>query len=219
MTRIRLFLIGLVVSLQGFSQSKDAGLWADISIGKELTERFEISFSPEIRMDENISRWARCFADFGAEYKINKRFSTALVYRGGWSNDGVFVDYRQRMQYGWTWKQKWEDLVVQLQTRAQVSLAGSIGDADADFVTLWRNRFGVKYTGLKKIDLATSIEAFNSASRYNRLELQNWRWLATATREITKKQSIALGYLIQRDLTESPQEMDYVFLLSYKVDL
>jgi hypothetical protein len=49
--------------------------------------------------------------------------------------------------------------------------------------------------------------------------MTNWRWTAQVARKINKKQSVALGYLIQRDLTESPQHLDFVFLLSYKVEL
>jgi hypothetical protein len=51
------------------------------------------------------------------------------------------------------------------------------------------------------------------------LALTNWRWTAQVSRKITKKQTVVAGYLIQRDLTESPQEMDYVILVSYKVEL
>lgn len=216
--RIRLCLIGLVLSFRSLSQTKDAGLWADLGMSKELTDRLEFSLSPEIRLDENLSRWSRCFADAGLEYKMNKRFSMGGTYRGGWSNDGVHVDYRQRVQYGWTWKEKLDDVIVQVQSRAQLSLAGRT-DADVDFVSVWRNRAGLKYTGLKKLDLASSFEMFNSISRFNRFEARNWRWIISATRKLSKKQSIAVGYLIQRDLTESPQEIDYVILLSYKVEL
>ena len=201
------------------AQYNDAGLWADISLSHEVSDRLEVTVSPEIRLDENISRWARCFVDVSAEYSLNKRFSMTAAYRGGLANDGVQVDPRQRLQYGLTIKEKLDDFVFQFQSRIQLSIAGTVGDADADFVTLWRNRAGIKYTGLKRLDLSTSFELFNNASQYNPLELQNWRWIAQATRKITKKQSVAAGYLIQRDFTESPLETDYVILLSYKVEL
>jgi hypothetical protein len=64
-----------------------------------------------------------------------------------------------------------------------------------------------------------SFELFNSITRYQELAVQNWRWIAQVSRNISKKQSVVLGYLIQRDLTKSPRAMDYVLLLSYKVEL
>ena len=219
MTRISLFFLVLFLVFKMNAQTADAGLWVDASLSRELTDNLSLTLSPEIRLDENMSRWARGFFDLGAEYRVSKRVSMSATYRGGWANDGVHIDSRQRVQYGVSAKDKRGDFVLQYQTRFQASLSGVASDADADFVSVWRNRAGVKYTGLKRLDVSTSFEVFNSVSSYTPLALENWRWMSQVTRKISKKQSATVGYLIQRDLTESPQEIDYVILLSYKVDL
>lgn len=217
--RISLLLSVLLSCVRVWSQSNDAGLWMDVGLSHELNNRIEISVSPEVRFDENISRWSRLFVDIGAEYKASKNISLQAAYRGGVGNDGVQIDGRQRIQYGISFKEKWNDWTIQLFSRAQYSVTGGLGDSDADFTTIWRNRASMKYGGLKKTDLSSSFELFNSISAYQNLALTNWRWTAQVSRKITKKQAVSVGYLIQRDLTESPQEMDYVFLLSYKVEL
>lgn len=201
------------------AQYRDAGLWLDVSASHELNKRLEVSLSPEIRLNQNMTQWSRLFADVGAEYKLDKHFSLHAAFRGGWGNDGIHVDPRRRWQTGFSVRHKWDDFSVQWLSRAQYTAVGALSDTDADFVTLWRNRMSVKYTGLKRTDLATSFELFNSMGRYQELALQNWRWIAQVSRKITKKQSVVLGYLIQRDLTKSPRAMDYVLLLSYKVEL
>lgn len=201
------------------AQTKDAGLWMDVGFSQEVGERFELTFNPEIRFDENLTRWSRLFADAAIEYKHNKRISLSATYRAGVANDGVYIDGRHRVQYGLSLKQKWNDWTVHYQSRLQFALNAAWSDADVDFNSTWRNRVALKYGGLKKTALATSYEVFNSVSAYQNLAFTNWRWTAQIARKINKKQSIALGYLIQRDLTESPQHLDYVFLLSYKVDL
>jgi hypothetical protein len=216
-TRLLLFLV--LSSSKFWSQTNDAGLWVDVGLSRELNDRVEITLSPEVRLDENISRWSRLFVDVGAEYKASKKFSLQAAYRGGIGNDGVHVDSRQRMQYGIAMKEKWNDWTIQLLSRAQFSMTGGLGDADADFTTIWRNRASVKYGGLKKTDLSSSFELFNSISAYQDLALTNWRWTAQVSRKITKKQAVSVGYLIQRDFTESPHQMDYVVLVSYKVEL
>ncbi len=191
----------------------------DVGFSREMGERFEFALSPEVRLDENLSRWSRLFADASLEYKYNKHISLSAAYRGGAGNDGVHVDGRHRMQYGLGLKQKWNDWTVQYQSRVQFALNAAWSDADVDFNTTWRNRVTVKYGGLKKMDLATAYEIFNSVSAYQELAWTNWRWTANVSRKISKKQSASLGYLIQRDLTESPQHIDFVFLFSYKVEL
>ena len=191
----------------------------DVGFSHEMGDRFELTVSPEIRLDENLTRWSRLFGDVSLEYKHNKHISLSTAYRGGVGNDGMHIDSRHRIQYGLGLKQKWNDWSVQYQSRVQFALNAAWSDADVDFNTTWRNRVTVKYGGLKKTDLATAYEIFNSVSAYQELAMTNWRWTAQVSRKITKKQTVVAGYLIQRDLTESPQEMDYVILVSYKVEL
>jgi len=202
-----------------FSQTKDAGLWMDVGFSRELGDRFELSVSPELRLDENLTRWSRLFADASLEYKYNKNFSLSAAYRGGAGNDGVHVDGRHRMQYGLGVKQKWNDWTVQYHSRVQFALNAAWSDADVDFNTTWRNRVTVKYSGLKKTDLSTAFEIFNAISAYQEMAFTNWRWTSQVARKINKNQSASIGYLIQRDMTDSPQHIDFVILLSYKVEL
>ena len=216
---IRLAASFVLCSPQILAQTKDAGLWIDAGFSRELGERFDLSVSPEIRLDENLTRWSRLFADASLEYKYNKHFSLSAAYRGGLRNDGVQVDGRHRMQYGLGLKQKWDDWTLHYQSRVQFAINAAWSDADVDFNTTWRNRVTVKYGGLKRTDLSTSYETFNAVSAYQELAWTNWRWTAQVARKISKKQSATLGYLIQRDMTDSPQHLDFVFLLSYKVEL
>ena len=217
--RISLAFVLLLGASRVFAQTKDAGLWMDAALSREMGDRFELTVSPEIRLDENLTRWSRLFADVSLEYKYNKHISLSGAYRGGVGNDGVHIDSRHRMQYGLGLKQKWNDWSLQYQSRVQFALNAAWSDSDVDFNTTWRNRLTVKYGGLKKTDLATAYEIFNSVSAYQELAMTNWRWTAQVARKINKEQSVSVGYLIQRDLTESPQHLDFVFLLSYKVEL
>lgn len=219
MMRISLAFVLLFIPACLCAQTKDAGLWMDVGFSQEVGERFELTVSPEIRFDENLTRWSRLFTDAALEFKYNKHIALSAAYRGGVANDGVYIDGRHRMQYGIGLREKWNDWSLQFQSRVQFALNAAWSDADVDFNTTWRNRLTVKYGGLKKTDLASSYEIFNAVAAYQNLALTNWRWTAQIARKINKKQSISLGYLIQRDLTESPQHVDYVFLLSYKVEL
>ena len=70
-----------------WSQTNDAGLWLDVGLSHEVNDRFEITASPEVRFDENITRWSRLFVDIGAEYKASKNIGLQAAYRGGVGND------------------------------------------------------------------------------------------------------------------------------------
>jgi hypothetical protein len=201
------------------SQVRDAGMWTDISLNLDLGKNLGASISPEVRLDENISRVARAFTDVGLQYKLGKYFSTGVTYRGGVSNSNYGFNGRHRMQYTLLCRYKLGDFAFTLQSRWQVAVTSFSAENDADFITTLRNKFQLKYTGLKGIDLSSSFETFNNTGRYSDFQLQNWRWIANVEKKINKRNSISLGYLIQKSLLDSPQQLDYVFLISYQYNL
>ena len=219
MTRISVLIISSLLALSAGAQFRDAGLWVDYSLSTEFKKDFEFSISPEIRLDENLSRLARAFADVGAQYKITKQFFVSVTYRGGMRNDGEFYDPRHRFQFGLGIRRKAGDFTFTYQPRWQAAVKASSSENDADFVTTMRNKLQVKYTGLKGIDLSTSFEVFNNSTNYQGFVLQNWRWVGDIEKKINKQNSFSLGYLIQKSLLDSPQQIDFVILASYKMQL
>ncbi|MFN0031343.1 MAG: DUF2490 domain-containing protein [Flavobacteriales bacterium] len=212
-------IIPLVISCAANAQFKDAGMWTSLALSAELSKKLEVSISPEVRLDENITRLASAFTDAGAQYKFSKRLSISATYRGGVRRNDLFFDPRQRLQLGVALKKKWNDFTFTYQPRWQFAIANFAGESDADFVTTVRNRFKVNYSGLKKTDISTSFETFNATENNTNLALQNWRWIGEVERSLNKSQSLSVGYLVQKSLHDSPQEMDFVLLVSYQLQL
>jgi hypothetical protein len=214
-----LFALVLCCPLFAMAQYKDAGLWANFSLAGKFNKDFQYAISPEVRMNENISRAASFFMDFGSQYKLNKHFSFSASYRIGGRNDGVNIGLRQRFQLGAAYKEKVHDFGFSLQTRIQAGATLFAAENDADFTTVWRNKMGVKYTGLKKTDFGMSFELFNLSGRYQNFAMQTWRWITDVERKLNDRNSVSIGYLIQRSLLKSPIEMDYILLLSWQYSL
>ncbi len=206
-------------SLVSFSQYKDAGMWIDASAVGELNKRLEFSFAPEIRLNENLSRISRLFADIGLQYKLNKHFHTALTYRTGFAQLTDEYQMRNRVQFGIGYKKKLRDFSLALSSRWQLATRANMPENDPDLKTTFRNKISVKYSGVKKIDFSTSFELFNNSNQYSSFTLQNWRWTVSAERKLNKLNYLSLGYLIQKSIDDSPQEMDFVVLVSYQHNL
>ncbi len=219
MKRFSLIIIALSSSVTLNAQYKDAGMWLNFSVSSEVKKNLELSLATEARLDENITHLSSAFADLGAQYKINKQFFVTATYRCGSKSSGDFYDLRQRFQLGVLFKKKWNDFTFAYQPRWQASVSNNQGENDADFVTIMRNRFKIQYGGLNKTNVSTSCEFFNLTSQYRPLLWQSWRWVSEIERDITKNSSVSLGYLIQRNILSSPQEVDYVFLLSFQQKL
>ncbi len=213
----------LVLACFGFlsisAQERDAGLWAGVSLNSEVVKDLEFSFSPEFRLHENLRQLASYFTDLSGQYKFNKSISASAGYRIGGRNSGDYYDLRQRVQLGLTFKKKIKDFVFSWSPRWQGAIAGAVSESDGDFITTLRNRIKINYGGIKKWEISSSYEIFNITSQYSPPDLQNWRWVISLERDLKKGQAVSVGYLIQRDLTESPIEMDYIFLVNYSLRL
>lgn len=214
--------LGIILCLfvtSGLAQYKDAGMWADVSFSTDVSKKLKLSVAPEIRMNENMSHVSRIFSDFGLQAELRKNLSASVTYRLGAANQGNFFESRQRLQWGLAYKNKIDNFSWGVQSRWQLAIADFSGESDADFVTVLRNKLQIKYTGLKKTDVSMAFEIFNNTSNYQNFVMTNWRWTANIERKINKRNAISCGYLIQKSLLDSPQEIDFVVLLSYSCEI
>jgi hypothetical protein len=201
--------------MQAWTQNvKDAGLWTSASVSFDLGKGIDGSLSPEIRFDENISRVAGFFADAGVKIKLHKALDASLEYRfGGRRNDNIY-EQRHRFSTGLSASHEIEKFRFKLTTRYQGAPAVGSGEGDVDLRTTWRNKLAVTYDAPKKFEITTAFEIFTG--RWSE-GLSDWRWQMNIEKALSKRKSVAVGYLIQKDLGDF--DMDYVFLLSYSYTL
>ncbi|PLX10538.1 MAG: hypothetical protein C0594_04815 [Marinilabiliales bacterium] len=70
----------MLFSLISFAQY-DFQIWANAEINKELTKDLSISFSEELRLENNARDANVWFSDIGLNYEINKNIEVAFAYR------------------------------------------------------------------------------------------------------------------------------------------
>jgi hypothetical protein len=96
-----------------YSQNKDAQLWENFYIEKNLSQKICVHFNHEGRITDNISRFGFAYGDGGFSYKVSKELHLSLDY--------VFVvkkyydqsiSYRHQYYVSATWKQKLKPFVV-----------------------------------------------------------------------------------------------------------
>jgi Protein of unknown function (DUF2490) len=219
MIRIKLFIGLCFIASTCLGQLRDAGLWADFSLSADVGKKWQLAIGPEVRLNENITNINRAFVDFAAQYKFNKHFFSTATYRAGVGDAGTYYSPRQRWQLGFGFRTKWNDFTFTYQPRWQIAVTSLTGESDADFVQTIRNRFQLKYALKKRLDVYSSFETFNDSSPYGSFELQNWRWIAGLALDLNKRNSVSLGYMLQRGFTSTQLRMDYIFLASYQIQL
>jgi hypothetical protein len=199
--------------------SQDAGLWASYAFEAKYKKKWTFGISPEVRFNNNMTHLNRAMIDIGAEYKPIKTFFAGASYRTSLRSQDDWQDVRERFQFGIGLRQEWNAFTFTYQPRYQVALQQVGNDGDADFETTFRNKLTVKYDINKKTDVSTAFEVFNNAEQGQEFTLENWRWKVDFSYAINKRNEVSIGYMIQKSIYDSPQEMDYVVIIGYSNDI
>ena len=85
-------------------QWKDAGGWFSSKVSFDGKDGRVFYIAPELRLDENLTRIAGAFSDFGVQQKISKGIQFQAELRSGIRQDWNYVTYRQRLG----WYRDWE---------------------------------------------------------------------------------------------------------------
>jgi hypothetical protein len=127
--------------------SSDLGLWTSINLEGNISPKFSLFFSEEVRLNENISRLNLLFSNGGVEYKINKNIRVALAYRFSekYTQD-AFFSLRHRIQLDITLKKSIDRFDFSYRQRLQFVMK-DIYSSETGFLPEWvsRHKFQVKY--------------------------------------------------------------------------
>jgi hypothetical protein len=207
------FLICLFQESRGQNEN-DAGLWTGMSIGLDLRKGLKWEIAPQIRFDQNMSRVSGAFSDFGIEKKLHDNLDLSIEYRGGLRRNDDFYEGRHRFSTGLSAKADLKDFRFSYTIRYQLSPRLNGGEGDVDLKNVLRQKFGLKYGGIKKYEIATSFEVFADGDEAG---FSDWRWQGSVERKFSKRKFLSLGYLIQKNLYDL--NMDFVVVVSYKYEL
>lgn len=210
-----IFIFLLFLGNCAIAQYRDAGAWTSFSTEYKLRKTTELAISPEVRFYDNYSRISNAFVDFGVQEKVNNFLQFSVTYRAGYRDPLEVEIWRQRIQTGFALKHEVNDWSFGLNSRFQWAFVAE-DDNDPDFVTTWRNKASVKYSGFKKWELTGTFEVFHAQGETSTLNWTDWRSTVQAEYKISKRKFLSFGYLVQRNLTSRIPEEDYVLLLSYK---
>jgi predicted porin len=209
-----LLILSLLPLISNAQLVSDAKLWAGISVNKKINN-LEISFSEEIRMDENASHVDKFFSELGAEYKVLKGFYVALNYRYSRDNDYESKNYdmKHRIDFGLTYKRKFNNLGASFRTKIQTK-NGTPGENNPTFS---RNKFLVKYKLENKL---TPFIAYEFYFQFNEEKVINRTRLSLGSSyKLNKKNSIKAFYMFESKFNVKNLKHNHIYGISYSIDL
>ena len=75
--------ISLIIVLSGklFGQTSDFKTWTGVSVEAEPVKNLNLEITPEVRLDDNSSKFQSFVTDVGVEYEVTKFLDLGLLYR------------------------------------------------------------------------------------------------------------------------------------------
>lgn len=195
---ICLFLIGFNVTAQ-----KDTGLWAGLSLKKNITKKVIIYVNGQSRFDNDISYLKTYFGELGVGYKLNKKFNVSLYYRYIESKKKESKEFKTRNRfYGdFSFDQK---IIKKLSFQNRIRYQHQFKDNDdgiSEFNSSYiRNKIGIEYNAKFKLTPVISADFFYNIQDKT---LDQIRPKVSCGYKINKNNAVSLGVFKNIDLIDN----------------
>ena len=204
----------------GSAQVNDAGLWTNFTLEKEVVKNLDVILTEEVRFYENITEAGSFFTDIGAEYKIFKGFKAGIFYRH--INKRRLDDSYSRNNRFYTdvsYKHKFKRFEAGYRIRFQVQYNG-YNTRETGHVPEWffRQKIHFGYNTKSRFNPYLDGEIWYQINpEWSRFD--NLRISAGVVTRITKKHSVDLGYLINKEFNVVDPYTYFVVYAGYKIML
>jgi hypothetical protein len=218
-TRLLLVLLILFLGLNGYSQTRDAGLWVSGTLEKRLSDAFAVQLSEEVRLMENISEAATVFTDLGLEYRITKPLKVSLHYRHLFDRrlDDSY-ERNSRFYADVSYKFKLSNFSLLLRERMQATYAPFNSSDNINPEWYSRTKATLKPDLDRNWNPLVFAEAFTPITHSEYKYLDKLRYGAGFEWSIRKKHVLDLSYMIQSKFQNEP-ESDFIFVIGYSYSL
>jgi hypothetical protein len=214
------FLLGSM--MQGHAQQSDFQFWPQVQIGYNLSGRFKLSLTEEVRFRENVSQVKKELTDVGITFKINKALRLGISYR-------LELDFKNPDESAWRnglygdimFRQKIQRFQFDYRLRFQSARIESISEVSS--LNQWmtnRHKASLQYN-IRGIPLTPVIEAeiFIPIRKQDPLMIDGYRLWAGLAYALNKRNEISLRFGIQQEVNVADPWREYILGVGYSLDI
>lgn len=201
---IALSVMCLAFSHKIFSQTSDFGLRTDVDLKKKLTDKIDLEFNEELRMNNNASSFDRSMTTLGASYDFNKTFKAGAFYTYIYLNNQKDGYWEGRNRFGaWvTAGHKFDRFKISLREKFQTTYRDEeLGNFLYNPKTVIRSRLGLSYN-IKKFPVDPYVSAemqYQLNNPYGNV-VDGWKYTAGAEYKISSKFSFDLYFRLDKSI-------------------
>lgn len=199
-------LVGMNSFAQDIKKTRDMGFWVSSTIEVNLTKRYKLSFSQDLRLFENSKKLEKYISDLGIDYKINKEFSLGAngrFFLNRKNDNTLSQDYRYNLDFKFKkkFKKKFK-FKYRLRFQSTYEEPFGLGMNKGGLKSNLRNYIGVDYK-LNKINvLFLNFELFREIVAYRKPYFHKFR-LSLGDEVKTKIGKIGLSINFERELNSN----------------
>ena len=182
------------------AQDSDFGIRFGAEISKKLTQKIELQFEEELRLNQNISAFDRSMTTLGGSYSLNKTFKAGLFYTYIYANNQNDGYYESRHRFG-GWIQaahKVNRIKFSLREKFQNTYRDEdLGNYKYNPKMYLRSKLEVSYN-IKNLPLDPylSVEMHYQLNNPYGNDIDKWRYTAGVEYGINKRFAIDLFYRV-----------------------
>jgi len=212
-------IIALFLSNSAFTQTRSFDNWTSASISYNLTKALSVSLEEGLRLsDFNLSS---AYQDLTVKYKLNDFIKFAGTWRFA-GVDGIFdaehLDNRFALDLNLRYALK--PFLITFRTRYQSRYRDIFVSENGTLPNNYlRNKLGIRYRDLKKIDPEIGVELYTSTNRYTGNFSDKFRLYAGFGFDLAKRHEMEVNYIYQPEIQVSNPHSNHIIALAYSFDL
>jgi predicted porin len=208
-----LLILMLCTASIAFSQNDDFGIWYSVSAEKKLVKKVKLDLDANVRTYNNASKIEEAFLDIGLTYKFNKFLSAAASYRfTEFKEDDDLFHPRHKWFADLKGKLPLGNFDISARLRFQQRYKTYFEDEnDKESSEVGRVKLRTQYDIPSfPVNPYISAELFFRMFKETTRHVEKNRFMAGLEYNISKKHSIDLEYMFQRDFLPHISDINVV---------
>jgi hypothetical protein len=213
-----LFFSFLGFSSLCFGQVNDAGLWTSLDIQKDIGKRFNLDGNVELRFNENVTELGTCYGEASLGYELHKRVDVSVGYRfiGKRRLDDSY-SFRHRLIFNLSYRKKFNKFSAAIRVRYQSQFTDVSKSENWQVPEEYlRTKLTLKYDTDKKWNPFAAAETFYQLGGTDGILFNEYRLSAGVDYDFTKRSSLSLAYIFDREVQVSNPWTNYVVSIGWK---
>jgi hypothetical protein len=222
-----ILIVSFIVSIIGYSQTKDAHLWTGAGLSMEVNKKFSVDYKMQTRFYTNATTLRVYLNQIGGTYKVASGLKVGLKYRYSRKKKAYtyFVN-ENRIILDAVYGYKLKDINTKISARVRYQHAFDRLSTINETITpntsdVFRFRLLAKYKNpdFKRVQPFIGYEYFKSLNPEPiSFAVNSYRILAGISLDLPHKHEVKLNYIFQSSNGTTP-EVDHIYAIQYTYNL